>query len=637
MNNKLRSFLDQSAYLPQTLRLVWAAAGGWTLTWTVFLVVQGVLPALQVYLVKPFVDSLVVVIDNGGTWATLRPTLLLALLIAGITVLTQVLQSALNFVRTTQAELIRDYLSGLIHAKSVALDLAYFESAKYHDLMERARSDLGTRPLALLESSGAILQNSITLLAIAGLLMPYGWWLPLVLLVSTLPAFYVLLRFNRRYHRWWEQTTSDRRRTQYIDMLLTHSAVASEMRLFGMGAHFQTAFQSLRKRLRQEQIALTRDQSLARLGAGFLSVLISGVAMLWIVWQAMQGWLTLGDLTLFYQSFNRGQGLLRTLLDNLGQIYSNTLFLGNLFEFLALESNMADPAEPAQPPAALRQAIRYENVSFSYPDSERLVFDNFNLTIPAGKVVAIVGANGVGKTTLIKLLCRLYDPAAGSITLDGVDIRRLALKDVRRLITVMFQFPVPYFSSAAENILLGDLTAAPDPAQIEAAARSAGADTFIDRLPQRYQTPLGKWFANGVDLSGGEWQRLALARAFFRQAQIMILDEPTSLLDSWSEIDWFDRFRQLANGRTAIIITHRFTIAKDADIIYVMDQGRVAEAGTHAELIAKNGLYAVSWAAQVEKAASNPEPDNDEPQPMLASLPAFAPALAGPNHRQSLD
>jgi len=607
LNNKLRKFFAQLAYVPYTLRLILSAARGWTIAWSILLIVQGVLPAVQVYLVRPLVNSIVVVIQSGGSWETVRPTFFLAMLMAAVTVLAQVLQSVMEWVRSAQAELIRDYLSGLIHGKAISLDLAFYESPQYHDLMERAQRDLSNRPLALLESSGSLLQNSITLLAIGFLLFPYGWWLPVVLFVSTLPAFYVVLRFNRRYHRWWEKTTSDRRRTQYYDMLLTHSAIAAELRLFDIGPYFQSAYQTLRQRLRLEQLALSQKQSLARLGAGFAGILISGVALLWVVWQVMQGLMNLGDLTLFYQSFNRGQNLLGSLLGRLGQIYNNTLFLGNLFEFLELKPRVTDPAQPVPRPVKLQDGIHFKQLSFRYPGSERDVFKDFNLTIPAGKVVAIVGANGAGKSTLIKLLCRLYDPVDGCIELDGINLRDLALKDLRRLITAMFQFPVLYFTIAAENIRLGDLTAAYDLTKIEAAARRAGADEFISRLPQKYETQLGKWFADGSELSGGEWQRLALARAFYRQAEIMILDEPTSLLDSWSEIDWFDRFRELAHGRTAIIITHRFTIAKNADIIYVMDQGQIVEMGDHETLLAQGGRYAQSWLMQTQNHGGQPD------------------------------
>jgi ATP-binding cassette subfamily B protein len=331
--------------------------------------------------------------------------------------------------------------------------------------------------------------------------------------------------------------------------------------------------------------------------------MIFGLVMGWIVWQVLKGRATLGELALFYQAFNQGQGLLRALLESAGQIYSNTLFLGNLFEFLQLKSQVVDPPKPMPAPYPLRQAIRFEDVTFYYPGTDKPVLQDFNLTIPAGQIVALVGANGAGKSTLLKLLCRFYDPQEGRITIDGINICDLSLNELRRMITVLFQLPVTYQATAAENIAFGDLSTNPTMPEIEAAARRAGAHQIISRLAQGYNSRLGRWFADGTDLSFGEWQRLALARAFLRRAQIMILDEPTSALDSWAEVDWFERFRSLAEGKTALVITHRLTIARHADIIQVMDAGAIVESGTHEQLLARGRLYAQSWFAQVRDGA----------------------------------
>jgi ATP-binding cassette subfamily B protein len=347
------------------------------------------------------------------------------------------------------------------------------------------------------------------------------------------------------------------------------------------------------------------------------------MAMGWMVWKVLQGQATLGALALFYQAFNQGQGLLRSVLENAGKLYTDSIFLGNLFEFLNLGSKIRDPAVPLKTPRALSEGIEFKDITFCYPGSRQAVLQNFNLTIPAGQIAALVGANGAGKTTLLKLLCRFYDPQKGRIFLDGIDIRELAVRELRRMITVLFQWPVPYQATAAENIALGDLLAAPTMAEIEEAAQFAGAHEIIAQLPQGYDTRLGKWFSEGTDLSIGEWQRLGLARAFLRRAQIMILDEPTSALDSWAEADWFDRFRSLARGKTAIVITHRLTIARQADVIHVMDAGRIVESGAHEQLLDHGKLYAGSWFAQVRERVGpvNSHPPSKIPQYLASSHP----------------
>ncbi len=314
--------------------------------------------------------------------------------------------------------------------------------------------------------------------------------------------------------------------------------------------------------------------------------------------------MTLGDLALFYQVFNKGQGLLASFIGNIGNVYNSTLFLERLFEFLELKPHVAEPKDPISAPSCLKKGISFRKVTFSYPGSKNTALKNFTCSFPAGKIVAIVGANGAGKTTLMKLLCRLYDPDAGSVEVDGHDIRSFSVINYRRMISAMFQFPLVHVATAADNIGIGDLNSEFSSAEIEKAARKAGAHNFIKKLPKGYDTLLGKYFPEGCNISGGERQRLTLARAYLRNSPIMILDEPTSLIDSWSEMDWFDRFQKLAAGRTSILITHRLTIAKNADLIYVMDAGQIVESGHHDELLAMKGRYAASWHAQFD---SNPK------------------------------
>ncbi|NEQ85261.1 MAG: ABC transporter ATP-binding protein, partial [Moorea sp. SIO2I5] len=591
MISNLRSTIQLASYLPKTLSLIWQSAHHWTIAWLILLVLQGCLPVATLYLTRSLVDRLVAVVGAGLQWEQIRLVALPIALFGGVLLLTEILKGISDWVRTAQAEIVQDYISDLVHQQSLAIDLACYESSEYHDYLNRARSGAGGRSLALMENLGILLQSSITLISVIAILLPYGILLPIAILIGTLPGFYVVLRLNRQNHQWWQKTTLDRRWLEYYELMLTHSAAAAEVRLFGLGTHFRTAYQTLRQRLRLEHLQLIKQRSLGRFGANLITLLVLSGAIVWIGQQMLLGLITMGDVALFYQAFNRGQGLMKSLLGNIGEIYKNSLFVSNLFAFLNLEPKVVDPPQPKTIPSSLQEGIHFRQVSFKYPGSQHLVLENFNLTIPAGKIVAIVGDNGAGKTTLTKLLCRFYDPESGSVELDGVDLKNFSVADLRKAITVLFQFPLRHVASPAGNITFGNLAQSANLPAIEAAAQAAGIHERILRLPQEYNSLLGTSFPGGVDLSGGEWQRLALARAFFRQAPIIILDEPTSAMDPWAEMDWLNRFRLLAQGHTAIVITHRFTLAMRADLIYVMRDGKIVESGSHDELVTQGGLY----------------------------------------------
>ncbi|MGG6296561.1 ABC transporter ATP-binding protein [Leptolyngbya sp. AN02str] len=570
---------------------------------------QGILPGATVYLTRLLVDSLVDVVGVGLDWQAIQPVAIPAALMLGVIALGELLRSGSEWVRTVQSELVQDHVSRLVHSTSIAVDLAFYESSEFYDHLDRARSDAAGRSLSLLENTGGLLQNTITLLTMAAILLPYGLWLPIVLCLSTLPAFYAMVRINRRQHQWWQQTTLARRWLQYYELLLTQGPPAPEIRLFGLGSYFQTNYQTLRYRLRIEQLKLLKDQNVSRLLAAAIALAFTGGALAWMGRQVLLGLLTLGDLALFYQAFNRGQSIMKVLLGNLGQVYNNSLFIGNLFEFLSLKPQVVSPENPISLPQRFQTGIRFRDVTFSYPgQSDRPILQNFNLDIPAGKIVAIVGDNGAGKSTLIKLLCRFYDPQIGALELDGVDFRAYDIDQLRRQITVLFQNPIPYYVTASENIALGDISYNSTPEDIQQAAQYAGIHETIEKLPEGYNTKLGKLFPNGTELSGGQWQRLALARSFLRRAELIILDEPTSAMDPWAETDWIERFRALAKERTAVVVTHRFTLAMCADIIYVMRQGQIVESGTHAELLEQGGYYAESWRSQI--GAPSPDLEN---------------------------
>ena len=610
LSAKLRKALAQLPYLPRALALVWEVARPWTIAWIVLLIVQGLLPAATVYLTKLVVDGVVAAVNNGSSWPSVSRVLILLAVLAGVLLLMEIVRAGINWVCAVQTELLRDHLTALIHQKSITVDLAFYELSDYYDHLHRARLEASYRPVALLGNLGALLQHGITLIAMGAILIPLGPWLALALLLSTLPALYVVIHYATCEHRWRQRATADDRRAWYYDWVMTTAEAAAELRLFGIGGYFQTAYNALRGRLRRERLELTRKQSLAELGASLAALIVIGAAMGWIVWRALHGLVTLGELALIYAAFNQGQGLMRTLLENAGQLYANSLFLGSLFEFLALKPLVTEVAAArAKRIDRVETGISFNRVSFSYPGVAARALDDFSMFVPAGKFVAIVGPNGAGKSTLVKLLCRFYDPDSGSVDIDGIDLKQFPTGQLRKAITVLFQQPFHYSATVRENIAYGDLhlnggevlkcAQVLKGGEVLEAISAAGATEIVARLPHHEETLLGRWFAGGTELSVGEWQRIALARAFLRRGPIMILDEPTSALDPWAEADWLQRFRQLARGRTSIIITHRFTTAMHADIIHVMHEGQIVESGSHLRLIEEKGLYAESWARQM--------------------------------------
>ena len=498
------------------------------------LLTQGLLPVAVVYLTRSMVDRLAAAIGAGATWDSLRPLAVLAALLAGTILLIDLLRGVTGWVRTAQAELLTDHVTNLIHRQSLAADLAFYEWPDYYDHLHRARGEAGYRPVALLESMGSLLQNGITLFAMGVVLIPYGLWLPVVLLASTLPALCVVLHFTLRQHQWRLRTTPDERRTWYYDWVLTTGETAAEVRA---GRPFPGALPGAAPAAPSRAVADGEASSGGRAGrrrcrhpghgrrhgvddlAG-----PEGTGDPRRPGSVLPG-VPPGPAPDAHPSSEHGPALCQQPVP------------GQSLRVPGLEPKVIDPDHPLPLPNILNEGIRFDQVAFRYPGSPRRALEDFSLTIPAGQLVALVGPNGAGKSTLVKLLCRFYDPEAGRITLDGIDLRDLSLEELRSRITVLFQTPVHYNATVAENIALGDLNRGLGPV-IQATARAAGADETIACLPRGYDQLLGNWFESGTELSVGEWQRIALARAFLRQAPIIALDEPTSAMDPWAEADW---------------------------------------------------------------------------------------------------
>ncbi len=560
--------------------------------------VQGLLPLAAIWLMKLIVDGVsdgIAATDHG---AAFRHVALLIGLAAAVGLAAAIARSLAALVDQALSQTVTDHVTDLIHAQSVKVDLEYYENPRYHDTLYRAQQEAPYRPTSIVKNLTSTGQSMVTLVAMAGLLLTLHWAVGLIIFAAAIPGAIVRFLYSRKLYTWQRRRSEAERQSHYAHWLLTDSSRAKEVRLFDLGDRFRAWHRDLRRVLRRELIGLTARRSLAELVAGFVTVAAVFGTFAYMAWRTILGAITLGAMVAYYQAFQTSLSSLQSVLGGFASLYEDSLFLSYYDEFMTLEPKVAQPERPKPISLPIKEGVRFQNVTFHYPDTERTALSDVSLTIRPGEVTALVGPNGSGKTTLVKLLCRLYDPSEGSITLDGVDLRGFDVIDLRRHMSVIFQDFVQYQLTARENIRLGNVDlGASDPA-IEAAARDSGIHETISRLSHGYDTMLGKWFNEGEELSVGEWQKMALARAFVRDAQIIVLDEPTSALDPQSEWDVFQHIRELAKGRAVVLISHRFSTVRTADHIHIFDQGRVIESGTHDELVALGGRYATMYEVQ---------------------------------------
>lgn len=597
----------KSLRLDRAVRLVWKASPGWTLASLGLTLVQGLLPLAALLAMQRVVDAVTAGITAVEKSTAYQPVLGWIGAAAGIALLTALARSLSEMAGEAQGQLVTDTVADILHEKSAAVDLGYYEDPAYYDTLHRAQQEAPYRPTHILNGLVSLAQNSLSLVGVAALLFSFRWQVGLVLFLVAVPGALVRLWHSRRLYHYEERQAVRERQAWYYHWMLVDSDHAREVRLFDLGGLFRARFQELRRQLRQGRLDLARRRSLADFVVHAAASLAVFGSLAFAAVQAVNGSITLGALVMYYLGFQSGLGFLQSIMSSLAGLYEDNLFLAHFFQFLDLRPAVTAPAQPVRLPAALREGICFDRVTFTYPNGSEPAVREVSLSLAPGEVIALVGENGAGKTTLIKLLARLYDPQQGAIRAEGLDLRQLDPQLWRRRLGVILQDYVHYYLSAAENIWFGDSAQPPDSARLRAAAEAAGAAGLVAELPQGYDTVLGTWFEGGRELSSGEWQKIATARAFYRGAEILVLDEPTSALDPLAEAELFRRFHRLLAGRSAILISHRFSTVQMADRIYVLDGGRIIEEGTHAALLALGGHYARMYHAQAQYYQPGPE------------------------------
>lgn len=586
---------------PHAFKLVWAASrtaaiAGFTLT-----LFSSLLPAAQAWVGKLIIDGIVSAIDQSlDAEAGLRLVLPYLLMELGLVLASSLIGSSRGLTNRMTQSLLSKHVSTMIMQKSISLDLQFFEDPVFYDKLQNARRQADSSALTIVNAVMQIMQQVITLGSFIVLLIRFSPWLIPVVILSAIPTFLSESHFAERAFRAVTRRAPEMRQLNYLEMLLTGIETVKEIKLFGLGESLLKRYQTLFNKFYEEDRAIAVKRTTSTLLWGALSTLAYYGVYVWIIYRAVLRVITLGDMTMFLSIFRQSQSSIRALLDSFNSLYESNLYLDNLLTYLEMEPKLISPVNGRVAPAPIRHGIEFRNVSFRYPGAEKEVLRNINLFIQPQERIALVGLNGAGKTTLIKLLTRLYDPTDGQILLDGIDLREYDLHSLHQRFGVIFQDFVRYHFSVRDNIGFGQVDRMDDQARIEQSADKGGADDVIEDLPQKYDTVLGRLWNRGHELSGGQWQKIALARAFMRDAEVLVLDEPTSALDAQAEYEVFQRFGELVQGRMAILISHRFSTVRMADRIVVLSEGRIAEYGSHAELMQNDDAYARLFRLQAQ-------------------------------------
>jgi ATP-binding cassette, subfamily B, bacterial len=591
----VRQSLSVFRYSSKALGLVWNTSRSLTVSLAILTIVGGLLPSAIAYVGKLIVDS-VVLANQSGLQIDRQTALNYVYLEAIAIVLFAAVQKGLVVSQSLLRVLLAQRVNESILEKALTLDLAHFEDSEFYDKMSQARSQASSRPLSLITRTFGLCQSALTLVTFIGLLWQFSAWAVVVLIVAAIPAFVAETRFSEHAFRLFRWRSPETRQQHYLETLLAREDYAKEVQLYQLGDMLLQRYRNIFNLLYEEDRNLTIKKGVWGYLLGLLSTIAFYAAYAWIVIEAISGIITLGEMTMYLVVFRQGQSTFSAALTSIGGMYEDNLYLANLYEFL--EQPMPQ-SQGRVTEGIINDGIRFEHVSFSYPGSHQPVLKDISLHLPLGEKLAIVGENGSGKTTLIKLLTKLYTPTSGRILLDGVDLNDWDIDVLRRRIGVIFQNFVQYQFTVGENVGVGDVEHLDDRKEWEIAASKGMATPFIDVLPQGFDTQLGKWFKGGQELSGGQWQKIALARAFMRSdADILILDEPTAAMDAEAEMNIFNHFRSLTQDRMVVLISHRFSTVRMADTIVVMANGQIIEQGSHEQLLAASGRYAHLFSLQ---------------------------------------